>query len=161
MATNLYNKDSYEFNLLQILLRIYIILGKKNSLLFKKYSVFTNDKTNLKEQCLRDYAYTYYYDDKGKKLKNHEHFIFICNIQIRKIRMSKHLYIDDTFIKPKGFTKLLIILYHDDELKIRAPGCYILINNKSEFGYIKVFKKFRKIISIENSCELCFTNLYY
>ena len=66
----------------------------------------------------------------------------------------KHLYIDGTFIKPKGFTELLIILYHDEELNIRAQGCYILLNNKSEFDYTKVFKKFRKIISIENQGSL-------
>ena len=48
---------------------------------------------------------------------------------------------------------MIIILYHDDELNIRAPGCYILLNNKSEISYTKVFKKFRKIISIENSRE--------
>ena len=82
--------------------------------------MFDNDKTNLKEQFLRDYTYTYYYDDKGKKLKNHEHFIFISNFQIIKIGTSKHLYIDGTFVKPKGFTELIIILYHDDELNIRA-----------------------------------------
>ena len=98
---------------------------EKNSLLFKKFSVFGNDKTNLKEQFLRDYTYTYYYDDKGKKLKNHEHFIFISNFQITKILTSKHLYIDGTFLKPKGFTELIIILYHDDEFNVRARGCFI------------------------------------
>ena len=152
-ATNLYNKDSYEFSLTPNTFKNIYYPWKNNSLLFTKFSVFGNDKTNLKEQFLRDYTYTYYYDDKGKKLKKHEHFIFISNFQIRKICTSKHLYIDGTFIKPKGFTELIIILYHDEELNIRAPGCYILLNNKSEIVYTKVFKKFRKIISIENSRE--------
>ena len=44
---------------------------------------------------------------------------------------------------------MLIVLYYDDEIKQRTPGCYILINNKYEKGYLYVFNAFKNIVSLE------------
>ena len=58
-----------------------------------------------------------------------------------KLRDSKHFYIDGTFLYPKVFSQLIVILYIDDKSGKRYPGLYALINNKKEEGYKYLFKK--------------------
>ena len=68
--------------------------------------------------------------------------------------ISLHLYIDCTFIYPKDFKQLLVILQYDEEIKKRAPGCYILLNNKTENGYKLAFTNFKKIVTLDDTHEL-------
>ena len=41
--------------------------------------------------------------------------------------------------------EIIVILYYDKELLKRAPGCFILINNKSETSYLFTFNNFKRI----------------
>ena len=66
---------------------------------------------------MRDYSFTLIYNKNNKSLFQHEHAIFISDYFIRKMRNSLHWYIDGTFIYPKGFNQLIVILNYDDELK--------------------------------------------
>ena len=91
------------------------------------------------------------YVEKGKKMFYHENIIFISNYFIKKIREAEHIYIDGTFVYPKGFTQLIIILYYDSKADIVCPGLFGLINNKTQSGYILLFQSIKNIISIENT----------
>ena len=65
-----------------------------------------------------------------------------------------HIYIDGTFITTKEFYQLLIILFYDKLTKTKIPAVYILTNNKYLNFYIKIFKKIKNLITIENSVKL-------
>ena len=129
---------------------------KKNSILFTKYSIFKSNKTIDGQIYMREFKHTYLYNNDGNKIINHEHIIYISPFQIKKILTAPHLYFDCTFIYPKDFIRLLIVLYFDNDIKKRAPGCYILLNNKSEKGYICALQSFKNIITLEGSTELSF-----
>ena len=79
--------------------------------------------------------------------------IFTSPFQINKI-INPHLYFDGTFVFPSGFMQMIIILYYDNEIKKRAPGAYILLNNKKEKSYIKVLINLKSIITLENTLNL-------
>ena len=55
---------------------------------------------------------------------------------------------------PKDFVKLLVILYYDKEINKKCPSSFILLNNKNESSYYKVFKSFKSIITLEGVNEL-------
>lgn len=93
---------------------------------------------------MRDYSFKYIYNKKCNKLIEHEHVIFISNFFIKKLGESGHYYIDRTFVFPKGFKQMLIILTKDRLTNKRYPCCFGLINNKTETGYNEFFKSFKK-----------------
>ena len=70
---------------------------RKNSMSFTKHSVLQNSLINDKESYLRDYSYITLYKKSGKSQFIHEHFIFISNYFIKKLRQTKHIYINGTF----------------------------------------------------------------
>ena len=93
---------------------------------------------------MREFVSTYIYKDKNSdQLIKDEHIIFISPFQIRKILISLYLYRLHIYISKQ----LLIILYYGEEIQIREPGCYILLNNKTENGYKLAFTNFKKIIT--------------
>ena len=67
---------------------------------------------------------------------------------------SPHLYFDATFIQPKDFSQLLVVLYYDNEINKKCPGAYILLNNKYESSYYKALLNFKNILTLENFVEL-------
>ena len=75
---------------------------------------------------LRDYSNTYLYKANGKGLYSHDDAIFVSPFQINKIAVSPHLNFDGTFVMPKDFVKLLIILYYDKEIK-KMSWCFYFI----------------------------------
>ena len=79
---------------------------RKNSMSFTKYSALQNPLTNDKESYLRDYSYITLYNKSGKSQFMNEHFIFISNYFIKKLRQALHIYIDGTFLYPPGFAQL-------------------------------------------------------
>ena len=91
------------------------------------------------------------YNKKGNKLIEPEHVIYISNIFIKKLGESEQNFIDRTFVFPKGFKQIIIILTKDMITQKRYPCCFGLINNKSEVGYIEFFKSLKNIITIENT----------
>ena len=70
------------------------------------------------------------------------------------MRNSSHWYIDGTFVYPKGFKHLIVILYYDYELKKRFPGLFALTNNKKENGYDLLFNKIYDIITLNKTKNL-------
>ena len=80
--------------------------------------------------------------------------IFCSDYFIKKLRASKHWYIDGTWVYPSGFRQLIIILYIDDKNGKRYPVVFSLINNKTQEGYYKLFKNIISIITIENTKSL-------
>ena len=50
------------------------------------------------------------YNKSNKSMFQHEHIIFISDYFIKKLNTAKHFYIDGTFVYPKDFKQLIVIL---------------------------------------------------
>ena len=111
-AYNIYN-NKYSFKIESNTFSNIYYTWRKNLNLFSKFSIFNNKYTKDNEIFLRDYSFKYIYNKKGNKLIEHEHVIFISNFFIKKLGESDHYYIDGTFVFPKGFKQMLIILTKD------------------------------------------------
>ena len=72
---------------------------------------------NNNKPFLRDYIYKTIYSKDGNSIINHEHVIYISDFYIKKLRESSHFYIDGTFVNPKGFKQLIVILYYDQKFR--------------------------------------------
>ena len=150
----LYYKNHCNFRInINTLKNIYYNWRKEN-IIFKKYSIFEFNKTKNGFEYLKDYSYTYIYNKSGKTHFLHEHAIFCSDFFIKKLRTSKHWYIDCTFIVPPNFKQMLVIMYRDEISGVRYPGLFAILNNKKKEGYMLIFKKIKDIITIENSKEL-------
>ena len=154
LASPLYRNNDYNFELKLNTIKNIYYCWRNNAFVFKKYSIFENNKTLNNKIFLRDYCNTYIYETSGNKIYNHEHAIFISPFQLHKLINSPHLYFDGTFVYPAEFSQLLVVLYLDKEINKKAPGAYILLNNKREQSYYKVLKNFKHIITLENSTEI-------
>ena len=89
-----------------------------------------------------------------KKLIQHEHIIYCSIYFIKKLRGALHWYIFGTWIYPKEFKKLFIILYQDFISRKRYTGLFEIINDKTLDGYMELFTKICSIIPIENTKKL-------
>ena len=78
----------------------------------------------------------------------------MSNFFLKKLQKANHFYIDRTFIFPPDFSQLIVLLYFDENIKKRYPGCFLLINNKSETGYSLLFNNLYNILTIENTKKL-------
>lgn len=56
----------------------------------------------------------------------------MSNYFIRQLRDSIHYYIDVTFVRPKSYKQLIVILYYDNKNQKQYTGSFALINNKTE-----------------------------
>lgn len=84
---------------------------------------------------LREYIHKSIYNKKGDRLINYEYVIYMPNYFRRKLRESILYYIDSTFVRPKGFVQLIIvILYYDNKTQKIYFSTFALINNKTEQG---------------------------
>ena len=153
-ANKLYYKNNCNFEIKDNTFKNIYYNWRKNSNVNTKYSVFKNSLTKNKKNFLRDYCYCLLYNHTGRKQIKHEHMIFCSDYFIKKLRASKHWYIDGTWVYPKGFKQLIIILYIDDKNGKRYPGVFSLINNKTQEGYYKLFNNIISIITIENTKNL-------
>ena len=153
-AQTLYDDNGCTFEIKKYISSNIYYNWRKNSNLFTKFSIFNNSVTKENKAYLRDYCFKSVYNKGGKNIFYHEHIIYISNYFIRKIRESHHFYIDGTFVYPKVFSQLIVILYYDSSVKKRFPGIFALINNKKEKGYIELFKSIRNIITLEGNKNL-------
>ena len=154
-AIELYRGNEYYFTLSKNTLRNIYYKWRNNNIIFTKFSIFSNNKTKDGELYMRDFVSTYIYKkNDSNQLIKHEHIIFISPFQIRKIISASHLYFDCTFIYPNEFSQLLIILYYDEEINMRSPGAYILLNNKTENGYYLALSNLKKILTLDNNVNL-------
>ena len=77
----------------------------------------------------------------------------VFTIFYEKITKCSHYYIDGTFVRPSGFSQLLVILFYDISTKSRYPGAYILLNSKLYQSYLIALNSFKNIISKYNSIK--------
>ena len=84
----------------------------------------------------------------------HRHAIFSSTYHINNIIRTKHIYFDGTFIVPKEFTQLLIVLYIYPIKNIKIPGMYILVNNKREDSYDIIFNIIYNILTNNKKINL-------
>ena len=78
--------------------------------------------------------------------------IFVSNFFIKKFNSAKHWYVDKTFVHPKIFSQLIIILYKDDKLNRRFPGLFVFLNDKNMriiYICLKIY-----ILTIEETIQL-------
>ena len=75
-------------------------------------------------------------------------------IIIKRIRKSKHYYLDGTFRHPKEFKQLLILMYKDIITDLKIPGIYILLNGKSQVLYDEAFGSLINIITNNRKIDL-------
>ena len=71
---------------------------------------------------LKDYNYTYLYNESGKKLFLHEHIIYCSDYFIKKLSAATHWYADRTFVVPPTFKQMFLILYTNVISGKRYPG---------------------------------------
>ena len=162
-AKNFYNNNKYfkYFKIDDIFLRNTFYKIKKK--LFKtdienlyEYSKELNNGENfcryitVKQLISRDY----------KKIE-HKAIIFFSDFDIKRLIASEHLLIDGTFIYPEGFMQTVIIMFYDVIIEKMIPGIFIILNNKTEEGYIDCFIYLKyhidKLICIEKKEKLRFT----
>ena len=153
-AQNLYNEKNLVLELNNSYYSNLYYNWRRKSRVFTKYSLFDNQLTNNGKQYMRDYSLTMLYNKTKKSQFQHEHIIYVSDYFIKKLGFSCHFYIDGTFIFPKDFRQLIVILYYDENVKKRFPGLYALINNKKEEGYYFLFKKIYDILTLEGTKEL-------
>lgn len=146
-----YYKNNCLFNINDNTFKNIYYNWRRTTNIYKKFSIFKYNKTLNNHTYLQDYCYTLLYNSKGSKKFIHEHIIFCSDYFIKKLRLSKHWYIDGTFVKPPNFKQLIIILFFDENTNDKYPALYALINNKTKVGYEYLFKKIYNIISIENT----------
>ena len=144
LALEIYRGNDFKFDLKKSFIRNLYYRWKKDNILFTKFSVFSTNKTLSGEIYMWEYLSKSIYKNNNNDIQiQHEHIIFISPFQIRKIIKTPHLYIDCTFINPQDFYQLIVILYYDIDIQKRSPGCYILINSKTEKDintHLKVLK---------------------
>lgn len=153
-AINLYYKNNCNFKILDNTFKNLYYNWRANTNLHTKFAIFNWNKTLDGKEYLREYKFSLLYNNTGKKLFEHEHIIYCSNYFIKKLKEAIHWYIDGTWIYPRGFKQLIIILYYDKNSKKRYPGLFALINNKTIEGYLELFNKIKSIITIENTKEL-------
>ena len=73
---------------------------------------------------------------------------------IARTRITKHLFIDETFHHSINFAQLLIIIFKDTVTSEYIPGFYILMSNKTEILYNMVFKSVKNILTQNNIYKL-------
>ena len=132
---------------------------RRTAKIFNWYSIFDNNKTIDGNMYLKDVSNSYIYMSNGKEMFWHKHIIWCSDFFINRMKTTKHLYIDGTFITTKDFKQLIIIMFFDDSSKRKIPGSYILLNNKNESGYLKALSEFRRLITIENTEKLNLTSI--
>ena len=153
-AQNIYDKNKCNFEVKKNTYSNIYYEWRKKSNVFSKFSIFDNKYTLNQKLYLRDYTFKGIYSKNGKNIIEHEHIIYVSDFYIKKMAESPHFYIDGTFVYPSDFKQLIVILFYDIYINKRIPGLFALINNKTEPGYIELFKSIYNIITVEKTVNL-------
>ena len=76
---------------------------------------------------------------KNNKSIEHKAILLFTDFDIKRFVSSEHILIDGTFIYPEGYMQTIILMYYDYIIDKMIPGIFIIINNKTEEGYIDCF----------------------
>lgn len=109
---------------------------RNNTDIYKWTSLFFNNTTKDNKIFLKEFREIYIYDNEKKKFYLYRYAILAFTFHINNIIRSKHIYLGATFICPKEFNKLFILLYLYQTNNLKIPGCFILVNNKTEISFI-------------------------
>lgn len=154
MATDLYYKLDCAFEIKYNTFTNIYYNWRRNTISFKKFTIFNNRFTKNNKEFLRDYTLKLIYNEKGNKLIMHKHAIFLSNYFLKCLQLTNHYYIDGTYVYPNEFKQLIVIQFLHHQYNIRIPGCFILINNKTEVGYKYMLNILFNILTNENTLEL-------
>jgi hypothetical protein len=150
----IYNKFKYNFGINNNFLSNIITNWKLKTNRFKKCSVLDHPKDYNNRLILREFR-TLYFNVKNKKEPQKIEYIIWGNEEnIRRLRISNHLFIDSTFHHPPEFKQLMIIMYHDIVSNLNIPGIYILMNGKSQIHYDIIFDSIINIITNYHELDL-------
>ena len=127
----LYNSRKFKFGIDNNFLSNIITKWKNKSNRFKKTSVSENPKDYNNRLILREFRTLHLNISNKKEPEKIEYIIWANDENLRRIRISNHLFIDSTFHRPSELKQLLIIMYHDIVSNLNIPAMYILMNGKS------------------------------
>ena len=89
-----------------------------------------------------------------KKSNNYEYIIWINSENLKRIRKSKHIFIDGTFHHPPDFKQMIIIMYIDIITNYKIPAFFILLTGKQQLLYEEIFKSVRNLITDKGKYQL-------
>ena len=156
---DIYNKHKYNFSLNDNFLSNIINKWKNNSYKFKKECVNYNIYDYQNRLILREYR-NIYIDVPNKKESILLSYIIWGNDEnIRRIRISKNIFIDGTFHHPPEYKQMLILMYKDVLTNLKIPAFYILLNGKYERFYEIVLENVNKIINDNNKYMILYETI--
>ena len=121
---NLYNdkKYTFDFSMNDNMLSNIITKWKNNNMRFTKASILSEIKDYNNRLILREYRIIPLEFGNRKLRKNHLEYVIWANSEnILRLKVSKNLFIDDTFHHTKEFYQLLIIMYKDIIINLKIP----------------------------------------
>ena len=150
----IYNKNKFNFPMNTNFLSNIITKWRNSTNRFNKSTVWDNKYDYQNRLILRDYRTVYAESAPHNKIKCFEYIIWANDENIKRIRKSKHYYLDGTFHHPKEFKQLLILMYKDIITDLKIPGIYILLNGKSQVLYDEAFGSLINIITNNRKIDL-------
>ena len=142
-----YNEKSHIFEINNKKIKYIINKWKINSNKFNKYIMFENLNDYKGNIIFRDYRMIEIPFKNKKEFIFMEYVIWANNINIDRLRESKHWLIDCTFRYTNGFKELMVIEYKDIITKEKIPDMFILLNNKTEELYTLCLESAANIIT--------------
>ena len=89
-----------------------------------------------------------FHHQKNEVQKNYKIIIWSSDFQLNRLRMTNHIYLDETFIiVPMGYKQLLVISIRDPNTDKVHPVVFGLINSKEEGAYYIYLKQLKDIIT--------------
>ena len=122
----IYNKNKFNFPMNTNFLSNIITKWRNSTNRFNKSTVWDNKYDYQNRLILRDYRSIYAESAPHNKIKCFEYIIWANDENIKRIRKSKHYYLDGTFHHPKEFKQLLILMYKDIITDLKILGIYII-----------------------------------
>ena len=139
--------NRYNFTLKDSTINNIIKKWKSNTNKFKKYNALENTKDKDGNIILWKHENLIIYTSENSKPIQSEYFIWSSDDMIARARESHHYFIDATWHIPKGFNQLLIVLFKDIIIKEKLPVFYILMSNRKEELYKKIFDSILDILT--------------
>ena len=106
-----------------------------------------NPKNKEGELILWKYETCNIYTSTNSNPIQSEYFIWSHDILIARGRESHHFFCDGAFHNPKGYIQILIIFFKDIIIKEKIPCFFVLMSNRKEELYKRVFNSIIEILT--------------